>query len=326
MDNISTIFSILEQSGITPTRYDANFIYIQDPSCLNNFLTNPIWNNMSILDIGWTIIVCFTTIIILGWAIAYLRGLNNNIFDNFRNLALILTIIISIQPMVNVIYGEDLSSLSCKEIPVSKEVIEQLSNRIEPIEMITIVEDSGPLFEETGTAEAYTDNLSLSYSTQRTSTATYSSSASSSSSKPSNSIIYTNSQGVTIRHTGGSLAWRNNNPGNIVMGDFARSHGAKIGNGRFAVFPDAQTGKRAIVSLLKSKNYINLTIYKAIHRWCPFGDGNNNPNTYVNKVKQLTHLDPYKKVNELTMTELQKMADAIQTVEGWKVGKEEILK
>jgi hypothetical protein len=52
----------------------------------------------------------------------------------------------------------------------------------------------------------------------------------------------------------GTLAWKNNNPGNIKIGKFARSMGA-IGRDMqgHAVFPDAETGRNALRVLLQRK-------------------------------------------------------------------------
>lgn len=66
-------------------------------------------------------------------------------------------------------------------------------------------------------------------------------------------------------------SWRNNNPGNLRIGPFAREHGAigsaglppkpKPGDPKFAVFPDYQTGRKAQATRLKEgKLYINLSL------------------------------------------------------------------
>lgn len=69
-----------------------------------------------------------------------------------------------------------------------------------------------------------------------------------------------------------SVAVRNNNPGNIKYGEFAKRHGAVKGDpstdgGNFAVFPDVESGMQALQSLLKTKNYKNLPVEDAIKRW-----------------------------------------------------------
>jgi hypothetical protein len=53
---------------------------------------------------------------------------------------------------------------------------------------------------------------------------------------------------------------RNNNPGNIEYGAFARAHGATGRDGRFAVFPDYETGARAQAALVGSTSYQGLTL------------------------------------------------------------------
>jgi hypothetical protein len=75
----------------------------------------------------------------------------------------------------------------------------------------------------------------------------------------------------------GSRSFRNNNPGNIEYGAFAKAHGATGSDGRFAVFPNYQAGRSAQEKLLfESGGYKNLTLGQAINRWAP-GSENNVP-------------------------------------------------
>ena len=62
---------------------------------------------------------------------------------------------------------------------------------------------------------------------------------------------------------------RNRNPGNIEAGRFADAHGATGSDGRFAKFPDDETGFRAMAALLDAPAYQGLTIAQAIARWAP---------------------------------------------------------
>lgn len=73
-----------------------------------------------------------------------------------------------------------------------------------------------------------------------------------------------------------SLAERNNNPGNIMFGKWAASHGGVQGDprykngklvGYYTKFPDANTGDQAMQSLLKSAGYANLTVEQASKKW-----------------------------------------------------------
>ena len=71
-----------------------------------------------------------------------------------------------------------------------------------------------------------------------------------------------------------------------------------------------------------SKNYNNLSVAGAIHRWAPSSDGN-NPESYAHKVSKMTGLPANAKINTLSDEDLKKVANAIKTIEGWTVGKEE---
>lgn len=76
---------------------------------------------------------------------------------------------------------------------------------------------------------------------------------------------------------------RNNNPGNIVYGGFAKSMGATGSDGRFAVFQSMEDGIKAAIELLKgyvAKGYD--TVRKIISRWAPPGE--NNTGAYIDAV------------------------------------------
>lgn len=76
---------------------------------------------------------------------------------------------------------------------------------------------------------------------------------------------------------------RNNNPGNIVYGNFAKSMGATGSDGRFAVFQSMEDGIKAAIKLLEgyvSKGYDS--VRKIISRWAPKGE--NNTEAYIDAV------------------------------------------
>lgn len=77
-----------------------------------------------------------------------------------------------------------------------------------------------------------------------------------------NNAMYVASNGNIYEHSGGTIAWRNNNPGNMRDYPFARRHGAiGVGGGAtnelpgFSIFPDINIGWNAMVNLLSSDNY-----------------------------------------------------------------------
>lgn len=71
----------------------------------------------------------------------------------------------------------------------------------------------------------------------------------------------------------GSRGDRNNNPGNIEYGAFAKAHGAIGSDGRFAIFPTREAGESAMESLLRSR-YQGLTISQIQQKWVGNPDSN----------------------------------------------------
>jgi hypothetical protein len=115
--------------------------------------------------------------------------------------------------------------------------------------------------------------------------------------------------------------WRNNNPGNLEMGAFARSFGAVGSDGRFAVFPTLADGTKAKEELLfglKSK-YANLSITDALNRYAPPNE--NNTAAYIKSVASAVGVDPGTILNQLDSSQRQQMLEAISRVEGFKTGK-----
>lgn len=144
------------------------------------------------------------------------------------------------------------------------------------------------------------------------------------SSKKSSAVIYVDEKGKKTIRRGGSRSWRNNNPGNLRSGDFAKRHGAIGKAGGFAVFPDNDTGRAALSALLKGPSYNNLSIFDAVSKYAP--EFENDPDAYREKLRKMTGLDLSKKIKELKDVDFQKVLDAIQAIEGWKVGEEALLK
>lgn len=87
----------------------------------------------------------------------------------------------------------------------------------------------------------------------------------------------------------GSRPNRNNNPGDIEWGPFARSHGATAietvpagEKARFAYFPAPEIGFAALHALLSSSAYAGLTIEETINKYAPPSE--NNSANYLNYV------------------------------------------
>ena len=128
-------------------------------------------------------------------------------------------------------------------------------------------------------------------------------------------VKYYREDGSGVTRSGGSRAWRNNNPGNI------RSATNEIGSaGGFAVFADYDTGFNAIITLLSSPRYSNLSIFDAISRYAPPNE--NDTANYQNLIAEWTGLDTSRIISDLSASELEAVANAIQRMEGYTVGTE----
>lgn len=132
-------------------------------------------------------------------------------------------------------------------------------------------------------------------------------------------VVYTTADGRRARRTGGTRAWRNLNPGNIRYSEFSRNAGAIGQAGGFAVFPDEETGTRAISSLLRGQSYNNLTIARAITRYAPPSE--NNTAAYHRRIQQITGLNINRRISDLSDGELSRVVDAIRAIEGWEAGR-----
>lgn len=124
----------------------------------------------------------------------------------------------------------------------------------------------------------------------------------------------------TVVKQGGSLSWRNNNPGNIRAGEFANKHGAISNNKGFAVFPDEATGNAAREALLfESPKYKDLSIGRAILRYAPPVE--NDTGAYINTVTKSAGLNPGRVLSSLSKDERARLLTAMKSHEGWKPGK-----
>ena len=119
----------------------------------------------------------------------------------------------------------------------------------------------------------------------------------------------------------GSRSFRNNNPGNLKYGEFAKRMGATgADSGGFARFPDYASGRKAQESLLfNSDSYKNLTIGQAIARWAPGSDGN-DPAGYAAQMAKAAGVGVDTKMSDLTPEQRGKFLDAQQRKEGWIPG------
>jgi|FaiFalDrversion2_1042247.scaffolds.fasta_scaffold08143_2 hypothetical protein len=132
-----------------------------------------------------------------------------------------------------------------------------------------------------------------------------------------NQVIYVDQTGRRWVREGGTRSWRNNNPGNLRSTRFTRRHGAIGSAGGFAVFPDYQTGRNALATLLRGATYRNLTIAQMVSRYTA-----TDQEAYRQCLRRYSNLNLDRRIRDLTDAEFQRLLDAIQRCEGWREGRE----
>lgn len=136
--------------------------------------------------------------------------------------------------------------------------------------------------------------------------------------RPSVTVLRLENGEVVTRN--GHRNWRNNNPGNIEYGAFARNQGAIGTDGRFAVFPTLDAGFGAMEELLFGPSYRDRTIQAAIARYAPSFE--NDVGNYVGAVTGAVGVPSSVRLRDLTPEQRSTMVRAMTEHEGWRVGEE----
>ncbi|MBI5344503.1 MAG: hypothetical protein HZB83_04075 [Deltaproteobacteria bacterium] len=135
-------------------------------------------------------------------------------------------------------------------------------------------------------------------------------------------VVYSGDSSVLVKKNG-TLAWRNSNPGNIKCGSFTKSQGAIGCNKGFAIFPDADTGRKAQNALLKIAKYQNKTVDEAMKSYAPPTE--NDTERYIQYITKKTGLSRSKKLGDMNPQEFDKFAGAIRRYEDMTHGTEATL-
>ncbi|MCB1511062.1 MAG: hypothetical protein KDJ36_09165 [Hyphomicrobiaceae bacterium] len=122
----------------------------------------------------------------------------------------------------------------------------------------------------------------------------------------------------TVETRSGPRGSRNNNPGNIEYGRYAKAQGAVGTDGRFAVFASVEDGKKAMQGLVTGPNYSHLSIANAISEYAPPTE--NNSRAYANTVAAAVGVPADTRVADLTPAQQRSMVEAMIGVEGSRVG------
>lgn len=129
---------------------------------------------------------------------------------------------------------------------------------------------------------------------------------------------------MTIR-SGGTRAWRCNNPGNLRKSPYSTGKSRRsIGIAGtevdvYPVYPDYETGHEALVVMLRGSIYSPLSLRNAMIRY-----DKNNPN-YINEIVKITKFDPERTIKSLSDKEFKMFWEAIEFIEKWRVGREDFI-
>lgn len=145
-------------------------------------------------------------------------------------------------------------------------------------------------------------------------------------------VDYAGSDGTHLLRTGGTIAWRFNNPGNIrpgrgnslIMG--AIGIGRTRGNGSFLIFASYAEGREQKRSLLRRK-YNRRTIYTMLagipdnngnlaEGYAPASD-NNDPVAYAQAISSHTGLPVTTVLSDISDAQLEQVLDAMEQKEGF---------
>jgi len=136
-------------------------------------------------------------------------------------------------------------------------------------------------------------------------------------------VQYFDEEGNMIIRSGGTRAWRCNNPGNLHVSKYSASKkrgciGTVIdGKDEYAIYPDYATGHEALVVMLRGSVYSPRTLRNAMEHY------EKEKKDYIDIIVQRTGLNPERTIQSLNDKEFESFWQAIEYVEKWIPGTED---
>lgn len=136
--------------------------------------------------------------------------------------------------------------------------------------------------------------------------------------KPNLTVQYVSDNGSILLRSGGTIAWRFNNPGNMRPKSNGKYHG-QIGigdtkSGKFVIFESYSTGRAEKKALLRRK-YNQYSLKDAIYIYAPPNE--NNTEEYIDFLVRETSIQRATLISNLDESQLEKLMDAMQEKEGF---------
>ena len=127
------------------------------------------------------------------------------------------------------------------------------------------------------------------------------------------------------KRSGGTISWRCNNPGNVMYGSFAKSHGAlgsaKAGDTEpVAIMPTLDHGIKMQMALWRRPMYNNLTIDAGCQQWATGVKKQGYGSQYARDLANAAGASIDTKVSSLSDDQLKSMVKAQMRWEGFKAG------
>ena len=139
---------------------------------------------------------------------------------------------------------------------------------------------------------------------------------------PKNTVIYTDEDGNRVEFSGGDRTWRNQNPGNLVPGNVSRRNGQIGVAGGFAIFPNYETGHKALIDSLKS-SHGEKDLVQMIRVYAPKHE--NKTAVYLRFLRKKTGVKDNRKIKDFSPAQFEKLWKAVEQMEGRKPGKMRVL-
>lgn len=126
-------------------------------------------------------------------------------------------------------------------------------------------------------------------------------------------IFYFDHAGNKYIASGGSLAWRLNNPGLLRShSHFSRSNNSIGSCGGYAIFSHPEEGHKALAAWLHTKKYYTSSLRTIGEHYRPKA-----PDVFVNKLSTLTKIDPDTKIKSLNKQEFDRLLVSIEKLCGY---------
>jgi hypothetical protein len=126
-------------------------------------------------------------------------------------------------------------------------------------------------------------------------------------------VFYFDHAGNKYVASGGSLAWRLNNPGLLRShSHFSRSNNSIGSCGGYAIFSHPEEGHKALAAWLHTKKYYTSSLRTIGEHYRP-----NAPDVFVNELSTLTKIDPDTKIKSLNKQEFDRLLVSIEKLCGY---------